>query len=188
VNTRSGFLIAGLAASLLWAVDVSLAADAGAAKKYPLPQRGALQMNVPAGWADEVRQPQNNAPPTIVFGPKEGRAFQVLVTPLWRPRPDVPVATKEAVRQNVQRAAEDLKSQAVETTIPIVEFTGAGGPGFYFSATDKAPKPDEYKYLTQGMLKVGELAVTFTILSNEGPERVTRDALNMLQSAMHLQP
>ena len=49
----------------------------------------------------------------------------------------------------------------------------------------KAPKPGEYKYMTQGMLVVRELAVSFTILTNDGQQQVVQDALTMLKSATH---
>jgi hypothetical protein len=185
--TRTSWMV-GLAASLLCSMAASFAADATAEKKYALPQRGSLQMNVPVGWSDEVRPPQRNGPPTIIFRAKDGKAFDVLVTPIWRARPEVPVATKEALRQSVQRAADEAKAQALEQTIPLIELTGASGPGFYFSVTDKAPNPGEYKYLTQGLLRVGELAVSFSILTNDGQEQVREDALTLLKSALHLQP
>jgi hypothetical protein len=180
--------VVSLAAVLLSCVAVSSAADATAARKYALPQRGSFQMNVPAGWSDELRQPQGSLPPTIAFRAREGKPFDVLVTPIWRARADVPVATKDAIKQSVQKAADEVKSQAVERTIPIVEFASSTGPGFYFSATDKAPNPGEYKYMTQGMLKVSDLTVTFTILTNDGQEQVAQDALAMLKSAVHVQP
>jgi hypothetical protein len=64
-----------------------------------------------------------------------------------------------------------------------VEFQGRSGPGFYFSATDRAPKPGEYKFLTQGIVRVGELSVTFTILTNDGQEAVVKQALEALKGA-----
>jgi hypothetical protein len=76
----------------------------------------------------------------------------------------------------------------VETNIGVIEFAGSSGPGFYFSVTDRAPKPDEYKFMTQGMLKVSDLVMTFTILTNDGQEQIARDALAMLRSAIHVQP
>jgi hypothetical protein len=56
-------------------------------------------------------------------------------------------------------------------------------PGFYFAATDRAPKPDEYKFLTQGVVRVGELSVTFTILTNDGQDAVVKQALDALKGA-----
>ena len=92
------------------------------------------------------------------------------------------------MRSSVQRAIDEAKPDSVEQEIPIRELTGASGPGFYFSATDKAPKPGEYKYLTQGIVKVSDLTVTFAILTNDGQEQVAKDALDMVRSAAHLKP
>ena len=38
------------------------------------------------------------------------------------------------------------------------------------------------------MLKVSELTVTFTILTNDGQDQVKPQALDMLKSAVHAQP
>jgi len=175
------------ALALVLAVLMLCAADASV-RKYALMQHGSLQMSVPPAWADEVREPPGGVPPTIMLHPRSGPAFEILITPIWRARPDIPEATPEAMRGSVQRALDEAKPDSVEQNIPIRELAGASGPGFYFSATDKAPKAGEYKYLTQGIVKVSDLTVTFTILTNDGQEQVARDALDMVRSAAHLQP
>jgi hypothetical protein len=177
-----------LALALAFFAAASACAADTAARKYPLAQRGSLQMSVPATWADEVRTPPGGVPPTIMFRPRSAAPFEILVTPIWPARPDIPEATPEAMRSSVQRAIDEAKPDSVEQDIPIRELTGASGPGFYFSATDKAPKPGEYKYLTQSIVKVNDLTVTFTILTNDGQEQVAKDALDMVRSAAHLQP
>ena len=171
--------------ALLFALAVSAVAHA---KDYPVPDKTTLQLAVPATWKDEVREGDRGYPPTIIFMPREGPAFQVLVTPIWRPRPEIQIPTAEQIRNSVQRVADQMKTQSVERELPVVEFKGASGPGYYFSATDKAPAPEEFKYLTQGMLLVGELAVTFSVLTNDGQEKVKDDALAMLRSAAQKRP
>ncbi|HEY7676568.1 MAG TPA: hypothetical protein VIG69_05830, partial [Candidatus Methylomirabilis sp.] len=73
------------------------------------------------------------------------------------------------------------------TTIEVRELQGVAARGYYFSATDRAPKPGEYKFMTQGMLRVGSLLVTFTILTNDGQGNIVADALAMLRSARHVE-
>jgi hypothetical protein len=174
-----------IAVAFLLAASPACPADATSDRRYPLPERGYLQVQAPASWKDERRQPSEPVPPTILFGPGRGTSFAVLLTPIWRPRPDVPLPAKAELRQRVERAAESIRPQAVEKRIDVVEFQGSSGPGFYFSATDKAPKPGEYKFMTQGILSVAELLVTFTILTNDGRDAIVRDALEMLKSASH---
>lgn len=174
-----------LAAALLLLAVPALAADKVAERRYPLPDRGSFNMNVPAAWKDEVSQPPQ-APPTIKYVPAAGQPFEILVTPLWRPRPDLPPPTKAMTREAVEQFVKSVQRDGVEGPFNIVEFQGKSGTGYYFLATDKSAKAGDYKFLTQGMLVVSELAVGFTILTNDNQARVVRDALAMLRSAVHV--
>ena len=109
-----------------------------------------------------------------------------MVTPMWAVRPGVVMPVGEEIRSQVAKAAADAKAEAVEKTIPVLELQGDSGGGYYFSATDRAPKPGEYKYMTQGMIRIGELATTFTILSNDGAGSVVPDTLRSLKRARHI--
>ena len=85
----------------------------------------------------------------------------------------------------MQQAAERVRAVAAEQTIEILELAGAAGVGYYFSVTDPAPKPGEYKHMTQGILPVGILLLPFTIYTNDGQQDIVTDALTMLKSAIH---
>ena len=89
------------------------------------------------------------------------------------------------MRAEVQQTAQQAQSQAVEAHIEVKELMGTSAKGYYFFATDRAPKPGEYKYMTQGILPVGELVVTFTVLTNDGQMPVVEAALEMLRRAVH---
>jgi hypothetical protein len=102
---------------------------------------------------------------------------------IWSATQDRPPPSREQIRDVVERGAQDASAQAVEKELPVVEFQGRSGPSFHFSATDRTPKPGEYKRLTQGVLRVGELSVTFTILTNDGREPVVKQALDALKGA-----
>jgi hypothetical protein len=155
-------------------------------RRYPLPGHGVFKMKVPASWKDEVQQASDQLPPTIVLRPASGDQFQILITPFWQTKQDMPAINDEAARKMVQRAMDYAQPNAVEKTLKIIELQGASGRGYYFSATDKAPEEGDYKFLTQGLLLVGELAVTFTILTKDGQKEVDSAALAMLKSAIHV--
>ena len=174
---------AWIVAVLAFAAFTAVAADKATPRTYAAGDAGTFAMSVPAGWTDRVEQPQPGAPATITLGPGKGKPFQVMVTPISPAKAKAPVSTPGDIRTAVQRVADDIKPQAVEKAIPLVELKGAAGSGFYFSVTDKAPKPGEFKYMTQGILKVGELTVSFTILTNDGQAKVRKDALAMLAGA-----
>ena len=153
----------------------------GDTKKYPLPDNTTLVLSVPPGWKDELRAKEGSTPATIFLTPNDGTPFQVFVTPVGRAKPDAGTAAQ--MRQSVQESADKVKPRAVESVLAVAEFTGATGPGYYFSATDSAPPPGEFKYLTQGMLLVGEVVVSFGVLTNDGQEKVKDQALSMLKNA-----
>ena len=97
----------------------------------------------------------------------------------------LPAGWKDEVRQNVERGIAAVKSQALEKEIRVIEFPGKSGAGYYFEATDRAPKAGEYKFLRHGMLMVDDLLVAFAILTNDREEQVMRDAMDMMRSATH---
>ena len=158
-------------------------AQGTAERKYPLPGRGTLVVPVPARWAGDLTQDDKTRAPTISYSLAAGKPPQVMMTPIWPARPDTPPITKDLVRQYVENALKPIRGQAVEKSIPIVEFSGKSGPGYYFDATDKDPGPGEFRNLRQGMLMADGIALGFTILTNNRQEPVVREAMQMLQGA-----
>jgi len=150
--------------------------------RVALPERPALVIPLPVGWRGQVRRAVPDLPPTIMLSSITEKNFQILVTPIWPLNADRKPLTPEFLRAMVAAAAQRVKPQAVETDLPVRELSGQGLFGAYFSATDRAPKPGEYRNLTQGMIAIAELEVGFTILSNGDSAAVNGPALQMLQS------
>ena len=161
------------------------AAEPTTVHTFPVPNQGTLQLTAPKSWPVEMRTSANAGLPTIAFGPKQGTTWTILITPLSPARKDQPLPTP-AVKQMVERAAQDAKAQSVEQSLTIKELKSGAHVGYYFSATDRAPKADEFKYMTQGMFTLGELLLSFTILTNEGHDTVVPAALNMIKGAVIL--
>lgn len=149
--------------------------------RVALPGGGALVLPVPAGWK-EARQP--GAIPTLVLAPEAGQSFQVLVSPLVRrDGSTAPADDPEVLRRMVESASQRALAQSVETSLPVQEFREGKVQGSYFSATDRAPKPGEFKYLTQGTALIQGLPVTFTILSNAETKEAVEGTLQALKGA-----
>jgi len=132
-------------------VGEAVAADAALKKVYPLPDRGALALEVPANWKDSVKQPAADEPPTLDFAPVEGKSFIVTLLPLWRTHADQPLPDKRNCASRSSTRSGVLP-YAVEQDIKVVELEGADG--YYFSVTDNALKPGGYKFMTQGRARV----------------------------------
>jgi len=175
------------AASFLLATASHLVcAESSALRSYTLPDHGSLQLIVPKSWHEEVRRPPNRLPPTIVFTPRSGAAFQILLTPIYFGAGDT-LPTASVLKAEVGSAQEASRNVAVEKDLPLQELTGMSVTGYYFSLTDKAPKENEYKYMTQGIMRVGMLAPTFTILTNDDSRSVAEEGLAVMKSAVHVQ-
>jgi hypothetical protein len=160
-------------------------AEATASRDYALGQHGSLRLTVPSSWKDKVSQPPNGLPPTILFVPESGAAFKVLLTPIWSDRSGAQLPVAADLRKKVEQAAAQAKAQVLDPDVTVQEMTGSTGVGFHYSATDRTPNPGEYKRMDQGMLRVGDLLISFTILSQDASDPVNRAAMAMLEGAAH---
>jgi hypothetical protein len=174
---RTAFLaVPCLAAALLFSRIIS-------PRYYPLPGHGTLLLQVPAGWLDRLVQPPGDMPPTVTFSPRSGAAFEVLVTAGWPTKPGEPLMDRNELKRQVEMAADKAQPRSLEKVLVVKELAGLVCRGFYFSASDRAPKPGEYKYLTQGIARVRGVLLVFTVLSNDGQEAIVRAALDMVRGA-----
>ena len=154
-------------------------------KQYELPNHGVLLINVPNTWVDQIRHPPGGLPPTIRFSQESGEKFEILFTPMWKtPRAPANFGTEESIKQMVEGAALNVSSQAVEKNIKVNKIKGSN-VGFYFSATDKAPKPGEYKFMSQGAIGINEIMGTFTILTSSPNSAVIDKAIEMFGNLKH---
>ncbi|MCC6140855.1 MAG: hypothetical protein IT389_09615 [Nitrospira sp.] len=160
-------------------------AEATAPREYALGQHGSLHLTVPVSWKDNVTQPLNGLPPTIAFVPERGAAFRVLLTPIWSDRSGAVLPVASDIRKKVEQAAAQAKAQAVESDVAVQEMAGTTGVGYYYAVTDRASKPGEFKRMKQGMLRVGDLLVSFTILSQNASDQAVQQATAMLEGASH---
>jgi hypothetical protein len=157
---------------------------AAAPQSFLMPGHGTLLLNVPEGWKSDLKQPPGGLPPTIGFGGQSGGSFVVLVTAVWGSSPGSTAPDDAKTKTAVATAAKSAESQSVEGSLSLQNLVGASGRGYYFRATDRAPKPGEWKYLTQGMIRSGGIGLTFTILTNDGQAAIEKAALKMIRSAV----
>jgi len=177
-------LILVVALSVMFLVaNNALAAGPKAIKKYPIPEHGVLELNVPNSWAIEVHQPQKGMSPTIIFRPAKGNDFQVLITVLWNKTGEQDFNSPDRIKTFVENDGQKLLSKTVETKIALRELKDANNAGYYYSFTDKAPKPGEYRYMIRGGIGVGNILLNFSILHRVKDSESVKEALSMLREA-----
>jgi len=148
--------------------------------RISIPGGGTLVLPTPEGWRNSM---QVGLVPTASITPASGNAFQVLVSPLVAHDGRMAPSSSESLRRLVETGASSAKTQSVERSLPIQSFASGEVHGNYYSATDRAPKPGEFKYMTQGAMSVSGLPVAFTILSNGNAQEAVEPALRMLGAA-----
>jgi hypothetical protein len=160
-------------------------ADESSLRRYELPNHDTLELSIPAGWAEHFEVPQGGGPPTIEIAVVDGGPRQVFVRPEWTDPTAKEVRELRQLRDAVRDLAERIQPEAVENYLEVRHIAGTNGVGFYFTATDRDPRADEFKFMSQGALQAGSLTLWFTILTNEGQDTVAVEALAMLQGAVH---
>jgi hypothetical protein len=162
--------------------SVATETDTPHARSFPLVKHGSLVLVVPESWDQEVRLAPNNLPPTIVLTPRQGDEFKVLVTPLWSPKDEPGFNNPAFTRRVIEKSRVELLPGAVEQDVPLQEFKGKYGAGYYFFVTDKAPG-DSYPYMVQAGLGVGNLWLNVTVLSRKKDSESIRLMLQALKGA-----
>jgi hypothetical protein len=93
------------------------------------------------------------------------QAMRVLLTPGPVREPDA--LSEAGLRFFIGKMIESLAPQAVESPLEAQPLTGGRQPGFFVHATDKAPKPGEYKYVNAIVVAAGDAPVIVTVLFND---------------------
>ena len=92
-------------------------------------------------------------------------------------------ATPEAFRSYVMdNASKEFLQQSVEKSLDVKPFGSGELRGSKVCATDRAPKPKEYKYVCQGVLTGGDAAVIFTLLYNDSGKAAAEKAARALEA------
>jgi hypothetical protein len=149
-----------LAAGLIAAALAALALAQEAPRAYDVPGRGKMQLLVPEDWFDEPR-PHAGGLPSVRFFDKLGPRppFEMSITIAWSTRKPPSYANPARVRAFVAQSADDVAPAAAEPSLEPREIPGAGGLGYYFRATIKAPPAGQWPNLTRGAIIVGDLLV-----------------------------
>lgn len=146
-------------------------------RTYNLTSTEAVRLSLPRGWGETVTNSLIKPIVTVRFSPEKGNDFAVLITfGLPQGKGDLRAEAEEAAGKSIRRSEEG------KADIRVLK--GKQTRGYYFSLTDKAPKPGEWKYLTQGVFRIGDFVGAFSILSNDPALKVKQRGLEMVRGAI----
>lgn len=165
-------------------------ADAASNRRaFEVAGRGALEIEVPAGWTASATAGEGHARMTIRLE-RPGARFLALFTPYASGAPDDGEGHLEAAQMLAELARRQALATSVEAEIPLEEMSAGGVRAFWFEATDgdlegRAPEPDEWRHVLQGAAAVGRLLVGFALLDDApGPQRGA--VLEVVRGARHV--
>jgi hypothetical protein len=170
-------LARGCLLAILAAGSSSAFAETTQARDYAINDGTTLQLTMPVSWQVRVKKKSEKAI-AIELTPATGAPFEILIM-----AGEKTITGDGSIRDKVAAAAKQLEPQSVEGTAVLQKLNGPSSNGFHFALTDPHPKPGEFKYLDQGITRVGEIDAAFTILTNDGQESTVKAALEMLQQA-----
>lgn len=81
----------------------------------------------------------------------------------------------------MDKTSEEFLRQSVEKELKVEPFGSGEIRGSKVCATDRAPKPDEYKYVCQGIVTHRGSVVIFTMLYNDAGKADAKKALAALE-------
>jgi hypothetical protein len=182
-DEKGGVHFSDQAPAAAQAVPSSVPTSKPAARSFPLAQHGNLILSVPDSWKQEARETPGGLPPTIVFTPPQGDEFAVLITPLWSPKNEPGFNSPQVTKRLISTDLSKMLPGAVETKVPIEEFQGKYGTGYYFLVTDKTPGPRGFPYAVRAGVGVGDLMLSVTVLSRTKDSEAIRQTLEALRGA-----
>lgn len=161
-----------------------------AKKNFTLPNHGTLILSMPKNWISNLKQPENNLPPTITIDTPQ-KNLEVLITPIWNAKDGTKPYDLAEIKRLVENDGNGIVKSAVEKNYTLKELNGIRSKGYYFDMlTDKkyetvTPPAGEYKYVMRAGVGIDELLLSVTFLSSSKESEQITQGLEMLKNLEH---
>ena len=150
---------------------------------FGLPGFGSLQIRTSPSWIAAVQQQAAIPLPTVAFRETPTGEARLIVTVSPLDANGTPSA--EQLWASLQQLFEQLRGQVREEKPEPCRITTSAGQGYFFTITDRAPKPGEFLFMTSGQVPAGGVMLSFTILTNPQEQMLFARALATIRSAVH---
>ena len=137
----------------------------------------SMSMNWNSSW--RFQDATSDAPETVRF--QTADPLQMTVSLSVGPVPDDAEAN-DFRAYVMDKASKEFLEQSVEKELKVEPFGSGEIRGSKVCATDRAPKPDEYKYVCQGIITDSGSAMIFTLLYNDSGKADAKKALAALEA------
>jgi hypothetical protein len=163
-------------------------------RQVTVAEEGSLAYNAPGEWVYSApKLPNGKFPPTFKLSPKDQSA-SLLVTVFWDGFGNRATPMTDAELQNVLKVSSERQyvPTSVEKKLEILKFTQPGVHGWYAQFTDaslvgKNPPPGDFKVVTSGIFRAGNLWGNFTLLTNAKDDAGFKTGLKVIESFKKLE-
>jgi hypothetical protein len=137
----------------------------------------SFSMNWDSRWTVQDAPP--DAPDTLLFQTADPLQMSVTLSVGQVP---ADIDANEFRALVMDKTSKEFLQQSVEKELKVEPFGTGEVRGSRVCATDRAPKPGEYKYVCQGILTHHDSAVIFTVLYNDSGKADAKKALAALEA------
>ena len=160
-------------------------ADDWVEKTYEVTGEGTMTFSYPESWGKRPSYERADPITDLKFGPYGPKSKPIFLAHL-----QAVVAVELIPEASLMEAAkvevENFRASAFETDIPINDFRGPNGFGYYFSITDSESKRGEFDYMTLAIVASDQLLVKVYFLSSDGAPDFGADAMQMMKSIKYV--
>ncbi len=174
-----------VASFVFWLVTASGGAGMPKAAAGPLTTVNGVRVELAwePGWVAASDYPTN--PDTVAFRSATPGALLVIISAV----PRVPTSDIDAAMHfYLQQMVDEVKDHTVEKTLQPQAIVAGPRHGIHVSATDKAPKPGEYRFIDMVVIMDGDNPVIAKILCNEPGRADAGRALSALAEVRIVRP
>ncbi len=155
---------------------------------FDIPGYGEISIEVPRIWNYNFTKSDEQTPPLITFyvlDDSEKEIFQLNLSVFWDAGYSRNLTSEEYIRSLVSEAGNNTLRYSDEDELQLKPIKGRAGEGYFFDLSDSSAGEDEYRFLTQGAISVGDVLLVFSLFSNDA-EGILREAMfRSLKSAKH---
>ena len=143
---------------------------------------GIAEMQAPANWEMAGR-----STPISIRLKAPDAPDKLLVTAFPLPKERQGLMTDDKMQEMLRASGASIVAGSVEGAVEVQSLSAAGGKAYYFVLSDKklAGKPgggDDFPFLHSGIVRFGNWAGTFSILSNEKEGAFVKQAMAAVAS------
>jgi hypothetical protein len=142
------------------------------------PSFGSIEIDIPEHATAEEKGQNANA---LHYAFSDGKSTMLTTIIFGAPKK----ITEEKLKSTVRGTGQNMLDSAVENEIHLSSLKLEDGLAYYFSLTDKAPKPGEYKYVSQGLASLDEILISFTVLHNDESMKKKSSWIESIKSMKH---